>query len=597
MRLALCIVSALVCAGRAQADLSPDWIAKLPVGTSLAAGIAGTTGDAGGVTYVTGTTGGPTGYTDVVTAAFAPDGALLWSRTFDGPVHWNDQGHAIALGPGGVVWVAGNTPGPEFFAQVLLLAYDATSGAQLQAIQWSSGPGTSEYGGSIVVDAKGDVYIGGGTVGDGGDALILKFDASGQMLWKWVWDGPAWSPYSGDSVQQLAFSPAGELTALIEGGMSSLKPDYVVAKLNPDAGALIFLVNWGLNDWESPREMEFDASGDIYITGTSITTDRYYTIKVRGTTGALLWQAYDSGGVHNTVRALALDSAGGVYVTGIADPDMDVSNSNDNYYTVKRNGATGALLWTHHYGLNCVGCFDGPSDVAVDPEGHVFVAGSSSSAPYSGDALTLVLSASTGFELDRGALSGSPTEYVYSGFLRFNAAFDLLNAGEMYNVNTGARDISIFKYASLLDGSGPTIYCTAKTSSAGCIATISTSNVDAQPTSGANDYYVTAWMVQEQKLGLLFGGVSGAASLPFNGGTLCANAPLTRGPAIPSGGSAPNACGGVFSTLVNDGHLFPLGLDAGPGQSAWYQYWFRDPSNGPGSFGTSLSNALRLDFQ
>ena len=104
-------------------------------------------------------------------------------------------------------------------------------------------------------------------------------------------------------------------------------------------------------------------------------------------------------------------------------------------------------------------------------------------------------------------------------------------------------------------------------------------------------------MVQEQKLGLLFGGTSGAASLPFNGGMLCVNSPLTRAPAIPSGGSSPDNCGGLFSTLVNDGQLFPLGLDPGPGKSAWYQYWFRDPNNGPGSWGTSLSNALRLDFQ
>ena len=30
---------------------------------------------------------------------------------------------------------------------------------------------------------------------------------------------------------------------------------------------------------------------------------------------------------------------------------------------------TGALLWTHRYGANCVGCYDVPSDVIVDPRG------------------------------------------------------------------------------------------------------------------------------------------------------------------------------------------------------------------------------------
>ena len=48
---------------------------------------------------------------------------------------------------------------------------------------------------------------------------------------------------------------------------------------------------------------------------------------------------------------------------------------------------------------------------------------------------------------------------------------------------------------------------------------------------------------------------------------------------------------------LDDGQVFPLGLDAGPGASAWFQYWYRDPLAGPGASGAALSNAIRLDFQ
>ena len=143
----------------------------------------------------------------------------------------------------------------------------------------------------------------------------------------------------------------------------------------------------------------------------------------------------------------------------------------------------------------------------------------------------------------------------------------------------------------------PVFYCTAKASSAGCSAAVFTSNPSDQPASGAGDYSITATSVQELKNGLLFAGIDGAAALPFLGGTLCVQPPTERGPVLSSGGSLASGCDGAFSTLVNDGNPIPFGLDAGPGNSAWYQYWYRDPQNGPGNLGTALSNAVQLNFE
>jgi len=143
---------------------------------------------------------------------------------------------------------------------------------------------------------------------------------------------------------------------------------------------------------------------------------------------------------------------------------------------------------------------------------------------------------------------------------------------------------------------GISVYCTAKTSSAGCVTQIGTSS-STPPTSGANDFAVIANGVQGLKNGILFGGNSGPAALPFSGGTLCVTPPTRRSPVQSSGGSGPVACDGSFSQVVNDGTVFPAGLDAGPGNSGWYQYWYRDPNNGAGTLGTALSNAVRLDFE
>ncbi|HEV8111720.1 MAG TPA: SBBP repeat-containing protein [Planctomycetota bacterium] len=439
--------------------------------------------DPAGVTYVTGTADSPT-TVDVITAAFGPDGALRWSRTYNGPGNWADQGRAVALGPGGVLYVAGNTPDPQSYANVLLLKYDTVSGNLLNAIQYSSGPGLSEYGGSVATDAQGNVYVGGGTVGDGEDAMVLKFNAAGQFQWKRIWDGPAFAPYSQDTVLEIVMDPSDVPVVLIHGVMGSNHPDYVVVKYDPSNGSTIWEANWGSNGEDSPRDMAIDGSGEVYVTGTTLSV--FSTIKLRGSDGQLLWQAYDSAGARDSATALALDGQGGVYITGRIDPDGDVSNLNDNIYTVKRDAGSGALQWSHLYGANCLYCYDVPADVIVDPAGNVFVAGSTTSPPYNNDVITLVLDANTGAETVRGIISGGTTQTATPSFLGFDGAYNLLDGGETYDFNTGAVRMSVFKYDSLFDASVP--FCGP--GSAGVIA-CPCSNPPAGPARGCDNSSAT----------------------------------------------------------------------------------------------------------
>jgi len=446
---------AAVAAGAAAADLNPEWLARLPVGASLTAGLQGMVVDAAGVSYVTGISGSSSN-TDITTAAYAPDGTLLWSRVWDGPFSWHDQSRGIALGPGGLVYVTGNTPGPGSYARVVVLAYDGATGTLVKSFEYTSGPGISEHGQSVAVDAAGGIYVAGGTVGDGGDALVLAFEANGQLRWQRTWDGPAGGPYTQDSALEVLIDPSGDPVVLIHGVMASLHPDYVVIKYAAATGLTKWQATWGVSGGDYPRDMEIDAQGDVYVTGIGIDfQDKFSTIKLDGSDGSLLWQAYDWTGYHNGVAGLALDGQGGVYVTGSVDPDGDESNLNDNIYTVKRDAQGGALLWTHLYGANCLGCYDFSGDVIVDAAGHAFVAGVTNSPPYGMDAILLVLDAATGLETDRGIITGGAIESAWSRELRFDAAFNLLVGGEISNVNTGQVDISVAKYASLGGGGIP----------------------------------------------------------------------------------------------------------------------------------------------
>jgi len=185
--------------------------------------------------------------------------------------------------------------------------------------------------------------------------------------------------------------------------------------------------------------------------------------------------------------------------------------------------------------------------------------------------------------------------------------YDVNNDGMFVKVTGGNGDpnsldqeYNVMLYVGNIDDteppSGPQPYCTAKTSSAGCIASVTTNMPSVQPTSGAGDYSVIANGVQGFKPGIMFFGVNGPAAIPFSGGTLCMNPPLGRAPIQLSNGTGPATCDGMFTQNVNDGSVSP-NLDQGPGTSNWCQFWNRDPDNGAGVLGTQLSNAIQLDYE
>src|SRR6476661_490203 len=417
--------------GTSNAQLTPEWISRVPVGTSLSSGTAGIYVDPDGVSYITGTSGASN--TDITTVSFAPDGSTRWTQTWGSPNSGADIASGITKGSNGILYVVGSTPGANFFANVLILAYDAATGSLLKKIKYSSGPGISEFGSSIAADAAGSIYVTGGTVGDGLDAMTLKFNSGGVLQWRQVWDGAAFGPFSQDSPVKLLLDANGDVLVAITGYAASNHADYVVVKYAPANGAVLWEKSWGVTGDDFPADMEIDAAGDVYVTGIGIDfIDKYSTIKLRGSDGQLLWQFYDALGLHHSAHGLFLDGVGGVFVTGTSDPDGDESNFNDQFFTVKRNAATGALLWTHVYGQPCKQCFDEPSDVRVDPEGHVFVVGKTSSPPFVNEVILLVLDTTTGLETDRGIVFNVGSEIPSPGGLRFDAAFNLYNGGGIY---------------------------------------------------------------------------------------------------------------------------------------------------------------------
>jgi hypothetical protein len=137
----------------------------------------------------------------------------------------------------------------------------------------------------------------------------------------------------------------------------------------------------------------------------------------------------------------------------------------------------------------------------------------------------------------------------------------------------------------------PTTYCTAKVNSLGCTPAMDSTGIPSKSlTSG---FTIKSRDVRNNKSGLLFYGMNGAAALPFQGGTLCVATPIRRTPAVTSGGTAPpaNDCSGLFQIDFNA--FMATGSDPAlvAGAAVHTQWWGRDPGFAAPN-NTTLSNGL-----
>jgi len=141
-----------------------------------------------------------------------------------------------------------------------------------------------------------------------------------------------------------------------------------------------------------------------------------------------------------------------------------------------------------------------------------------------------------------------------------------------------------------------TTYCTAKVNSAGCLPRIAAIGI---PSASAQaGFVVQADRVLNLKSGLLFYGVSGKASTPFAGGTLCVKAPVKRAVPVSSGGSPPPSvdCSGLYRLDLNafaSGQLggSPASGLSVPGTTVYCQWYGRDPGY-PQPANVQLSDAV-----
>ncbi len=299
---------------------------------------------------------------------------LLSETTWGG--NGSDVSEGVAVASDGTSYVVGITdsfttdqfgnPSPRIF-----LVKFAPDGSLVWQRIWN---GTTVRGlgrTGVALGAGDSVYVTGVSINNGNDAVLLKFDVNGTLLWERTWGGP-------ESDESLAVAAAPDGSAYIAGTATSFGPSssgLFVVKFD----SLGNLVWQRISDGAQGNAVAVGPDGSVYAAGTTPRNEigNFDIIALKITSdGNLIWQrTYASGEVVDPRGGMTVASDGSAYLAGAIQTVK--ANRADIAALIVKLSTNGDLLFDKQ--------FDGrngetAAGVAVAPDdGTVYVAGTTTS--------------------------------------------------------------------------------------------------------------------------------------------------------------------------------------------------------------------------
>jgi hypothetical protein len=361
--------------------------------------------DASGNAYVTGETvstnfpttpgafqttlNGP--YNGFVTKLNAASSALVYSSYLGGG---GDYGQAIAVDASGSAYVTGYASSSNF--PTTPGAFQTTFGgwrdafvtkvnAAGSALVYSTYLGGSDYdgGSGIAADVSGNAYVTGSTssidfpttpgafqtaFSGYEDAFVTKLNAAGSAL--------LYSTYLGRSGgwgSAIAVDASGN--AYVTGEAENDFPttpgafqatsggcdDAFVSKLNASGSSLLYSTYLGGSSCDYGYGIAVDASGNVYVTGDTMSSDfpttpgafqtaplgqfgyKAFVTKLNAAGSALDYSTYLSGSTEDEANGIAVDALGNAYVTGVTS-SFDFPTTPGTFQSTYAGGQADAFL-------------------------------------------------------------------------------------------------------------------------------------------------------------------------------------------------------------------------------------------------------------
>lgn len=248
---------------------------------------------------------------------------------------------------------------------------------------------------AIAADASGNIYVTGyaDNKTTGTDYVTIKYNSLGVQQWTAVYDGEG---NGNDYANAICTDNAGNIyvTGTSDAQTAArVNNNAVTIKYNSAGKQLWVAVFDGKsNNNDGARAIKVDNAGNVYITGNTTSKDSgayanidYLTVKYDAS-GVQQWAAtYNGNGPQSdqtdSANAIALDASGNVYVTGLSEGNVSArGNLFEDYLTVKYD-ASGNQLWTARFNGSAKR-IDEAYAIATDKSGNVYVTGLSTGDGY-----------------------------------------------------------------------------------------------------------------------------------------------------------------------------------------------------------------------
>lgn len=352
--------------------------------------------DDSGHIYVTGKTENTGTNGDWTTIKYYSNGDTAWIRNFASPGTYNERANAIAIGPSGNLYLTGYTMSSGS-GDYLTIKY-RPNGDTAWTARYNGLGGGYDFAHWVTVDDEENVYVTGYSRGFSyqNDIATVKYDSLGNQLWAALFNGTG--NYSDKGHKVIAGNDGYIYVAGYANPFSSgTRYDYVTIKYDASGGdtAWVRTYNGTADSSDMVRDIEVDASGNVYVTGSSRTTGALsdiITIKYNAL-GTEQWTArYNNPdtSASDGGYGLEVDSLGNVYVVG---QSIGLGTGSD-IVTIKYD-STGNDVWVARYN-GPANDYDTPSDeeggkcMTMDQYGNIYVTGVSRGATSVNDYVAIM---------------------------------------------------------------------------------------------------------------------------------------------------------------------------------------------------------------
>ena len=237
--------------------------------------------DADGNAVVTGQSSDAGNVADYYTAKYAAgNGAILWEKRYNGAANGADRAYDVALDAAGNVYVTGSSPNAVPNADCYTAKYAAATGNLIWEKRYDGPGGGDDMGLALAVDGSGNVVVTALSLGNGSnvDYYTVKYAAAdGALLWEARHNGPG---NGMDRPQAVELDAAGN--AFVHGWSVGTTTDYCTLKYAAADGSLMWEKRMDRGGTDAPdnsggggtsqgvaRGLAVDSSGAVIVTGSS----------------------------------------------------------------------------------------------------------------------------------------------------------------------------------------------------------------------------------------------------------------------------------------------------------------------------------------